>query len=137
LSDYVSTRAWGCKGTDLPSVPNVTSFPPAGPGAEIGDGMTNTNGILNVTDCPAAPAALAARSYGPDWFLPSAKELNEMYVNKVTLEAVPGFNAFVNSFYWSSTEYDINDAWIQNFIRGVQYLNFRFYSTYVRAVRAF
>ena len=48
-----------------------------GLGAEIGDGFNNTNNILK--DCPTAPAALAARSYGPEWFLPSAKELNQMY----------------------------------------------------------
>jgi hypothetical protein len=50
---------WGCTGIDLPSVPNVTSGP-SGLGAEIGDGMSNTDAILN--DCPTAPAALAARS---------------------------------------------------------------------------
>ena len=135
MSDYVITREWGCFGTDLPSVPNVNSFPPAGPGAEIGDGITNTNGLL--TDCPAALAALAARSYGPDWFLPSAKELNEMYVNKVTLEAVPGFNAFVNSFYWSSTEIDTSIAWEQDFNDGNQTNTSKDATGSVRAVRAF
>ena len=77
------------------------SNPPVGLGAEIGDGFNNTNDIL--TDCPTAPAALAARSLGAEWFLPSAKELNQMYINKTTLEAVSGFTAF-SSVYWSSTE---------------------------------
>ena len=76
-----------------------------GLGAEIGDGFNNTNDILK--DCPTAPAALAARSLGAQWFLPSAKELNQMYINKTTLEGVSGFTAFSNS-YWSSTEYDSN-----------------------------
>ena len=133
LSDFPSTREWGCYRTDLSNVPNVTSGP-SGLGAEIGDGMSNTNNILN--DCPTAPAALAARSYGPEWFLPSAKELNQMYVNKATLEAVAGFTAFQN-YYWSSTEVIFNYAWSQNFSNGYQYTNFKSNTYYVRAVRAF
>ena len=92
FSDVATSVEWGCYGTDLPNVPNVTSDPPIGLGAEIGDGFNNTNDILQ--DCPTAPAALAARSLGAQWFLPSAKELNQMYINKTTLEAVSGFTAF-------------------------------------------
>ena len=105
MSDYATSVGWGCNGTDLPNVPNATSYPPIGVGAEIGDGFNNTNDILN--DCPTAPAALAARSLGAQWFLPSAKELNQMYDNKTTLEGVSGFTAF-SGVYWSSTEYDNN-----------------------------
>jgi hypothetical protein len=71
FSDYASTRGWGCPGTDLPSVPNVAwngGNPVVGLGAEIGDGEPNTTGIL--ADCSSAPAALAARFYGSEWFLP-------------------------------------------------------------------
>ena len=87
-------------------------------GAEIGDGFNNTNAILK--DCPSAPAALAARSYGSDWFLPSINELNQMYDNRATLEAVSGFTAF-SDFYWSSTEYDNDYAWLQSFELWYQY----------------
>jgi hypothetical protein len=48
LSDYPSRVEWGCFGTDLPDVPNVTSYPPSGLGAEIGDGENNTNKILSI-----------------------------------------------------------------------------------------
>ena len=98
LKDHVTTVEWGCVDIDLPSVPNVPhkGGVPTGDGAEIGDGISNTNAILN--DCPNAPAALAARSLGADWFLPSAKELNQMYVNKTALEAAPGFTA-LGSYY--------------------------------------
>jgi hypothetical protein len=133
LSDSAGFIGWGCDGTDLPSVPNVTSGP-TGSGAEIGDGITNTNGIL--TDCPTAPAALAARSFGPEWFLPSANELNQMYVNKATLEAVAGFTAF-SSFYWSSTESNSNIAWFQYFSSGNHSNGFKYGTVFVRAVRAF
>jgi hypothetical protein len=140
--DYPNTVEWGCNTTDLPSVPNVAynNGIPVGPGAEIGDGEPNTTGIL--ADCPSAPAALAARSYGSEWFLPSAKELNEMYVNKVLLEAVSGF-AFSNH-YKSSTEYDgiptgdvPNLVWYQNFFTGTRSATTKDLPLFVRAVRAF
>jgi hypothetical protein len=134
FSDSGSAVEWGCYGIDLPNVPNVNIFPPTGFGAEIGDGMSNTNAILN--DCPTAPTALAARSLGPDWFLPSPKELNEMYLNITTLEAVAGFDAFY-SHYWSSTEYDSNTAYNQNFDNGDQFINYKTSTYFVRAVRAF
>jgi hypothetical protein len=136
FSDVATSVEWGCSGTDLPNVSNVSynGGVPAGLGAEIGDGFNNTNDIL--TDCPTAPAAIAARSLGAQWFLPSAKELNQMFINKTTLEAVSGFSAFSN-YYWSSTELDSYNAWPQNFSNGSQ-VNFDKGSTdYVRAVRAF
>jgi len=135
MSDIATSVQWGCDGTDLPNVPNVSSNPPVGQGAEIGDGFNNTNDILN--DCPTAPAALAARSLGAQWFLPSAKELNQMYINKDDLEAVDGFTAFSSSTYWSSTEIDSNSAWEQFFSDGYQTSIFKFGTVLVRAVRAF
>ena len=137
LSDDANLVEWGCYNLDLPNVPNVpyNGGNPVGLGAEIGDGDTNTNAILN--DCPSAPAALAARSLGPEWFLPSAKELNQMYIHKTTLEAVAGFSAFSND-YWSSTEFDYYDsAWEQNFVVGYRDNYNKFNTRAVRAVRAF
>ena len=134
MSDYPTSVEWGCYSQDLPNVPNVTSYPPSGLGAEIGDGFNNTNDILN--DCPTAPAAVAARSLGAQWFLPSAKELNQMYLKKEILEAVSGFTAFSN-YYWSSTEHDNGSAWRQVFNDGDQYNRDKNSTYYVRAVRAF
>jgi hypothetical protein len=135
--DYPSTVEWGCLGTDLSSVPNVAwnGGNPVGLG-EIGDGEDNTSGIL--VDCPGAPAALAARSYGPDWFLPSINELNEIYINRATLQAVAGFNVLsISAYYWSSTELNFSDAWAQGFDDGSLYYDDKSSSNNVRAVRAF
>jgi hypothetical protein len=136
FSDVATSVEWGCYGTDLPNVLNVpyNGGTPLGLGAEIGDGFNNTNDILQ--DCPTAPAALAARSLGAQWFLPSAKELNQMYINKTTLSGVPGFTAFSNS-YWSSTESVGNYAGSQFFGNGYQYDVGKNNSNFVRAVRAF
>ncbi len=136
FSDYATSVEWGCYGTDLPNLQNVpyNGGVATGLGAEIGDGFNNTNDIL--TDCPTAPAALAARSLGAQWFLPSAKELNQMYINKTTLEGVSGFSAFSN-YYWSSTENDSNNAWRQYFNYGGQNPSSKTNAGYVRAVRAF
>ena len=130
-------RGWGCYGTNLPNVPDVphNALNPEGLGAEIGDGFNNTNAILN--DCPTAPAALAARSLGAQWFLPSIKELNQMYINKSTLEAIPGFTAFGNHFYWSSSDYSSNSAWGQFLNSGSWTDQNKSYANRVRAVRAF
>jgi hypothetical protein len=146
FSDYATTIKWGCWDTDLVNVPNVphNGGPATGLGAEIGDGINNTNNILK--DCPSAPAALAARSLGAEWFLPSAKELNQMNINKLTLEAVVGFSAFSNSnsnsiSYWSSTEsgqyLGQYLAWGQSFFTDSQVDDIKSLTANVRAVRAF
>ena len=138
MSDYSSAVEWGCSGSDLTNVPTVpyNGGTPAGSGAAIGDGATNTTAILQ--DCPAAPSALAARSSGSgtDWFLPSIFELKEIYDNKATLEGASGFTAF-SSYYWSSSESGANGAWVQNFDTGAQNNNNKGNSIVVRAVRAF
>ena len=137
FSDVATGVKWGCYATDLPNVPNVpyNGGSPAGLGAEIGDGLNNTNAILN--DCPDAPAALAARSLGADWFLPSVNELNQMYVNKGVIEAVPGINAFSSNYYWSSSEIGSKDAWYQIFDDDLQKTSYKTSPGNVRAVRAF
>jgi hypothetical protein len=134
MSDVATNVIWGCYETDLVNVSNVTSKPPSGLGAEIGDGFNNTINILK--DCPTAPAALAASDYGPEWFLPSINELNQMYVNKTTLEAVSGFTAF-SDFYWSSTEHDANNAWEQDFDDGDRLIHGELTVNDVRPIRAF
>jgi hypothetical protein len=75
--------------------------------------------------------------YG-DWYLPSKYELNQMYINRSTLEAVSGFNAFTTNFYWSSTEKDTHFAWRQYFHNGAQDGDNKANTSHrVRAVRAF
>ena len=108
----------------------------------IGTGSANTDAIISVQgDTQSDYAAGLARAYTgggyTDWFLPSKDELNQMYINKSTLEDVSGFNAFINTYYWSSTENDSDDASMQLFAIGHQTNHSKNYPSNVRAVRAF
>lgn len=67
-----------------------------------------------------------------DWRLPSKDELNNLYLQK---NAIGGF--FAGEYYWSSSEYDGSDAWVQYISNGNQTNSFKFYTYSVRAVRAF
>lgn len=136
---------WGCFPTDLPNVPNV-SFSPTDPetvvGARIGDGASNTDGIMN--DCPSGYAADWCRDKGPEWFLPSRGELNELYKWYATdktgndILLVNCLGAVLGTFwYWSSTEGNGNYAWFQLFSDGDQDFNDKDFNVNVRAVRAF
>lgn len=83
-----------------------------GGGDAIGTGQANTTAIVTVQGAGTYAAKicddLVIGDYS-DWFLPSQDELDQMYAN---LHAAPygvgGFTA--NSFYWSSTEYDLINA---------------------------
>jgi hypothetical protein len=140
LSDYPTVVQWGCADIDLPSVPNVTILPFRNPdGAKIGDGADNTDKMLN--DCATAPAALAARSYGNEWFLPSINELGEMNQHKTAINATATANGGAallggEALYWSSTERDVGIAWIWSFT-GTSYVEQKVKEKNMRAVRAF
>ncbi len=103
-------------------------------GTAVGTGPANTAAI--VAACSEAnTAAKMADAYTlngySDWFLPSKDELNLLYAQKT------GVGGFANNDYWSSTEYDANGAWTQNFDGGSQDYNSEDFTLPVRAVRAF
>ena len=76
----------------------------------------------------AAPATATCYS---DWYLPSAYELILLYREKTVV------GGFANNYYWSSSEYASNSAWIEDFGYGSQG-HYRKDQAYpVRAVRAF
>lgn len=93
-------------------------------------------------------AELQKGGYG-DWYLPSKEELDLMWKNlhrfgcsnvapdsSACLTALGGFAA---SIYWSSSESDVNGAWLQDFNNGVQSDSVvkDFSNGRVRAIRAF
>jgi len=76
-------------------------------------------------------AKKACKNLGDGWRLPTKDELNLLYENK---EKIGGF---ANFYYWSSTEDGSNNAWRQDFNNGYQIPNYKNFTLYVRAVRAF
>ena len=81
------------------------------------------------------------KTYG-DWYLPSLEEVNLMYINKASIDATAianGGSGFADEYYWSSSEYDFGNAWVQHLFYGSQTWPAKvfFEGIYVRAVRAF
>jgi hypothetical protein len=110
-------------------------------GTAIGTGLSNTNAIIAVQgEVQTDYAAGLARAYNGggynDWYLPSQDELNILY----ELRALPNGVAiwgFTGDYYWSSTEYDNRNAWVQSFDIGYKDPFNKSYAMSVRAVRAF
>ena len=112
----------------------------------VGRGSANTDAIISVQGATETSyAAGLARAYNgggyTDWYLPSKNELNQMFLNKATINTIAAanggssFSTTIN--YWSSTENGWNNAWYQYFADGGQ-SDRRKHNTYgVRAVRAF
>jgi hypothetical protein len=103
-------------------------------GTSIGFGFSNTNTIVSVQGGGNYAAKicydLVENGYS-DWHLPSLDELNKLYINRASI------GGFANDYYWSSSEFDYTEAWIQGFSNGLQLHDFKFNEYYVRAVRAF
>jgi len=129
-TDQSSGAEWGCM--------SLTSRI-GGTSEEIGTGQANTSRIVN--GCNEAGIAarlcddLVLNGYS-DWFLPSLKEMDKMYLSRNVV------GGFANKPYWNSTEdntYNPNCAWCQDF--GFDYshisTNNKNIACYVRAVRAF
>ena len=91
------------------------------------DGRFNTDAILASTCNGTIYAVEATYYYNPSgctadfckkfqWFLPSMRDLANIYVNKTSINeslksiSNSGAKALTESYYWSSTEYDDNDA---------------------------
>ena len=113
-------------------------------GTAIGTGAANTTAIISVQGTETSYAARLARAYTgggyTDWFLPSKDELNKMYTNRATINTTAAANSgsdFAGGYYWSSTEYNLNNAERQDFGFGFQNTNGKNYTFNVRAVRAF
>ncbi|GHV93918.1 hypothetical protein AGMMS50293_02380 [Spirochaetia bacterium] len=99
---------------------------------DFGSGAVNTARIL--AKDTNAPAAKACDDYTnndkTDWYLPSLRELDQMYKNKTVIDGL-------GTWYWSSFEYDSYRAFSKNVIDDGQGANDKSSLNRVRAVRAF
>lgn len=122
---------WGGFGTDIPTLANKTTTAQAN--ADF-DGEANTQKIVDELGAGTYAAKLCAdlvASGYSDWYLPAAGELNAMYQQL----GPSGNNGFVNTFYWSSSEYGNIEAWIQFFNFDLQGLDVKFTFHRCRCVR--
>ena len=124
VADISGGATWGCSGTLIAGAD----------GTAIGTGNQNTIDIM----AGCATVGIAARLCGnlveggySDWYLPSKDELDKLYLNRVAI------GGFVTNPYWSSTEFDTNDAWLQGFAIGNQGNFNKVNTSFVRAVRSF
>jgi hypothetical protein len=115
---------------------NTMAFPDG-----VGAGKANTSIIIAnqgygdgatyaARKCNEYSVTVGGVTYG-DWYLPSKFELNLLYTQK----AVVG--GFANNNYWSSTEGNSSTVWGQAFYNGYQTNDYKNYTDYVRAIRAF
>jgi len=123
VADISNSAEWGCYGTSIST------------GTAIGTGNQNT---INIIMNGCATAGIAATLCGnlvqggySDWYLPSKDELNQLYLNKTAI------GGFADDRYWSSTQYDSDFAWYQNFTNGNPSLDDKLNTYYVRAIRSF
>jgi hypothetical protein len=105
-------------------------------GTAVGTGAANTASIVATQGAGTYAAQLCADlvvgSYD-DWFLPSKDELNLMYVN---LEQ-QSRGGFASAYYWSSSEYNLNNSWTENLGNGGQIFDYKGNAYNVRAARVF
>lgn len=130
-TDQSNAAEWGCQGTKIGADETV-----------IGIGNQNTIDIeAGCTTSGIAADICANLTLGgySDWFLPSKDELNKMYLNigqgnALGLNNIGGFSP---NYYWSSTEFNYDFAWVQYFGNGYQDYGNKDTNYYVRSVRAF
>lgn len=76
----------------------------------IGDGIANTNAMINSIDsgtcaasvCTGYSVVVGGITYS-DWYLPCKSELNQAFIS-----------GGLGGYSWSSTEDDPHNAWVQN-----------------------
>jgi hypothetical protein len=120
--------AWGADGNNV-----------SGTMTDVGSGNRNTQIIVvrlrSLGESNRAAQICAAMDINgyKDWFLPSRDELRLMYTNLKQ----KGLGEFSNNWYWSSSDYNIYYAGIQDFSNGVLRSGEKNETNSVRAVRAF
>lgn len=124
-TDQVINITWG----------NGSNLQTGASGTALGTGNTNTITIVNLLGNGNYAAKLCSDlvlNGFSDWYLPSRDEMSKMILNK---NAIGGFTS---ANYWSSTEFDITNAYYSNFTSGsANLVGSKNFVSNVRAVRSF
>jgi hypothetical protein len=105
-------------------------------GNQIGEGLTNTNLIVNYIGAGNYAVKLCydlVQGGYSDWFLPNIEELNRLYQNRTSI------GGFTTNFYWTSSTYPSNAGYAActSFSTGMFVFDPSSFTNYVRAVRYF
>jgi len=110
---------------------------------DVSDGRNNITGLkLLSPDLSAYPAAQVCNNLTPnfgynDWYLPSKGELLTLCFNKVDIGNFNTSGIWPLGYYWSSTEYNSDQAWFLGFNFGCgQSYSRKHYNGNVRCVRS-
>lgn len=123
VADIAGGGIWGCFDLLI-----------GGTSTTLGTGQANTLAIVNSCETEGIAARvcsdLVLNGYS-DWYLPSQDELYKLYLNRLAI------GGFAGDIYWSSSEYDILDAYGYHFPdnyagRGAKTAGYN-----IRAVRSF
>jgi len=103
-------------------------------GTVLGTGNANTDAIVALYGAESNAGRLcydlSLNTY-TDWYLPSKDELNKLYLNQAAIEG------FTSNYYWSSSEINAINAWIQHMGIGYQGDGDKAYLQKARCVRDF
>jgi hypothetical protein len=123
LTDQSSSAVWALTAYQNTAVPGVNDSADT----DLGTGSANTTRIIAQNSPGSGYAAGLAQAYTggghSDWYLPSKAELNELYLHSAAINTTAlanGGTAFASAYYWSSSEEDAWDAWLQHFGNGSQ-----------------
>jgi hypothetical protein len=126
-ADQSTGAEWGCVGTLV-----------GASGIGIGTGQSNTTAIVNGCSTPGIAARVCndlELNGFTDWFLPSKDELLKMYQQKSWIPDIA--DEPVSPPYWSSTESQEYQGWLQYFFTGLQNDSYKGLLYGVRAIRSF
>ncbi|WP_205756022.1 MopE-related protein [Lacibacter luteus] len=110
------THYWGCMGFRLAdyAIPTPTAL---GYGHDNSTNIQSYCSYEHLNELAAFMARFGLPKYRDSnlgWFLPTKDELNKLYVNRAAI------GGFTGDLYWSSSEYDADNAWVQSFQTGGQ-----------------
>lgn len=126
-SDQTGTSAWS-------NIDNTEIDLAAAKNSSIGTGASNT---IAITDQAGHTNSAAKKCFDlslggkSDWFLPSYRELESLYTNKAII------GGFADAIYWSSSEFDANNASAFDFLNGGGASDAKGNAFRVRCIRSF
>ena len=131
MSDQSIAAEWGCEGTIIFGADSLS----------LGSGMYNSTDIDSGCSQPGIAANICefytSTTY-IDWYLPNKTELTEMFYS--IGPAAFGDNNNLGNFafdnYWSSNDFDSDQAWVVSFNSGVAEFKLKSETARVRAIRA-